>query len=1107
MPSAGTVTLLFTDLVGSTEILDQIGDDAAERLRRTHFRLLRDAVAANGGHEVKSLGDGLMVVFSSALDAVGCAVNMQQAVDHHNHWVAPLRGASNLPSLNVRIGLHAGEPIRDEEDYYGTPVVIAKRLCDEADGGQILASDLVRGLVASRGGFQFLAMGPMLLKGLAEPLQAYDIAWQPLSAPGFALPPQLETRPKSLFVGRDDELSVLRTAWDHVGQAKRRLVFIAGEPGIGKTRIATEFALDVHATGATVLYGRCDEEAIAPYRPFVEALRHYASNCSQEDFDAKLAPRGTELARLVPEVEQRMGVEVPPGGDLDGERYRLFEAVGLTLSAISESEPLVLLLDDLQWADRPTLLLLKHVIRSPESARLLVIGTYRDTDLHRGHRLSDVLGDLRREHLFERVLLRGLAEENVGAIVNGWTGASAPTEFTHAVHAETEGNPFFVEEVMRHLQETGAIGPGKYQFAPEAGIPEGLREVIGRRLSRLSAECNRVLQFGSVFGRDFQFEPLMKVTGLAADELLDALDEAVEAQVIRETPNVVGHYSFGHAVIRQALYSELTTTRRVRLHRIAGDALSQVYGAENEDRFGEYARHYFESAVSGTVDEAIYYSRRAGECALAKVAYEEAIDHFERALHVVEDHEAELPARARLDLLLALGDAQRRAGEPREAMPTLERAAQIARELGDGVAVAQAAVGYEEAFLQTGTRRSAGDAAMVLIAEGLDLVGEGTPELRARLLAARARAQYFGGQVKESVAVSELAMQVARASGDRGALLAALNSRRITIWGPYDLDERLAVAEEFVKLAEEVGHLESALEGRKWLITALIERGDIEAAEEEVERYARGADMLQQPWFLYYTPLLRAMIATLHGNFSDAERLSLDAMAIGREAQSGAAVFQHWSQMMILRWFQGRLDEMEQAAAMLREHFSPVAGNPATIYVERGDFERARDHWNQLTALGFETFPRDYIWSGTLAYWSVACHRLKDKERAREMHELLRHMEGQFVVAAAAVFCLGSASRFLALLSETFGDLDEAARLYEDALAGNERLRAWPSLAVTQLEYACMLQSRGREEDRAKALGLLERARAAAETMGMAGIADQAAEALADARAARVAGS
>ena len=1094
MASAGTVTLLFTDLVGSTEIMDQIGDDAAERLRRTHFRLLREAVAANGGHEVKSLGDGLMVVFNSALDAVGCAIAMQQAVEHHNHWVAPLRGGQATPSLEVRIGLHAGEPIRDEEDYYGTPVVIAKRLCDEADGGQILASDLVRGLIASRGGFQFLAMGPMLLKGLTEPLQAYDVAWQPLSAPGFALPPPLETNPKSMFVGRDDDLRVLQAAWEDVTGGKRRLVFVAGEPGIGKTRLATEFALDVHTTGSTVLYGRCDEEAIAPYRPFVEALRHYVNACPVDDLVEKLGPRAAELCRLVPEIEKRLGI-VPDAvsSDSDGERYRLFEAVAVTLAAISESDPLVLLLDDLQWADRPTLLLLKHIVRAPEPARLLIIGTYRDTDLHRGHRLSDILGDLRRERLFERVLLRGLAEENVGSIVNAWTGAAVPPEFTHAVHAETEGNPFFVEEVLRHLQETGAIAPGRYEFGPDAGLPEGLREVIGRRLSRLSAECNRALSFASIFGRDFHFEPLMAITGLGAEELLDALDEAVEAQVIREVSDAVGRYSFGHAVIRQALYGELTTTRRVRLHRLAGDSLAAIYGADAEDHYAELARHYFEAAVAGSAEQAITYSRKAGECAIGKVAWEEAIDHFERALHVIDDHESEVDARSRFELLLALGDAQRRAGEPREALPTLERAAAAARSLGDGPGVAQAAIAYEEAFLQTGARRSPDDVAMSLISESLAALSEERPELRARLLAARARDQYFGGDVTQSNEVSELAVQVARDSGDRGALLAALNARRITIWGPDDLPERLAVATEFVQLAEKAGHLESGLEGRKWLITALIESGEIDRAEAEIERYARDADLLQQPWFLYYAPILRSTIATLHGEFAEAERQSLRAMAIGREAQSGAAVFQHWGQMLVLRWQEGRLDEMEQLAQMLREHYSAVIGNPATVYAERGELDRARRDWERMAATEFEALPRDYLWQGIFAYWSVACHRVGDAERARMMLDSGRHLAGQFIVGGASIYSLGAASRYLALLADTSGLLDEAERLHEEAIAGNERTRAWPFLAASQLDYARMLIRRGERE---RAMPLLEGARASAETLGMLRIAADATTAL-----------
>lgn len=1103
MASAGTVTLLFTDLVGSTEILDQLGDDAAERLRRTHFRLLREAVAANGGHEVKSLGDGLMVVFNSALDAVGCAVGMQQAVDHHNQWVAPLRGANSMPSLNVRIGLHAGEPIRDEEDYYGTPVVIAKRLCDEAEGGQILASDLVRGLVASRGGYQFLAMGPMLLKGLAEPLQAYDIAWQPLSAPGFALPIAIETRPKSGFVGREQELSVLQSAWQDASEGNRRLVVVAGEPGIGKTRLATEFALELHGTGSTVLYGRCDEEAILAYRPFIEALRHYVNVCPAEDLAAQLGPGAAEIARLIPEVEKKLGITPHAAqGDSDGERYRLFEAVAGVLAGISQAEPLIVILDDLQWADRPTLLLLKHLVRSPEHARLLLLGTYRDTDLHRGHRLAEVLGDLRRERLFDRILLHGLDEQSVCDIVNAWAGAPVPQEFTHAIYVETEGNPFFVEEVMRHLQETGALAPGRYEFAASTAIPEGLREVIGRRLSRLSSQCNKVLAYASVFGRDFQFEPLMRVTGLSAEDLLDALDEAVEAQVIRETPDIVGHYSFGHALIRQALYSELTTTRRVRLHRMAGEALVASYAQDDEEHLPELARHFFEAAAGGSYDEAVTYSRRAGECCLRKVAYEEAIDHFDRALHVLDDHDESVRDSRRLDLLLLLGDAQRRAGEPREAMATFERAAGVARDAGTGEGLARVAIGYEEAFMQTGARRGPNDLATALLDEATASIADVEPGLRARLLAARARTQYFFAQVEESRALSEQAVQLARDSGDRGALLAALNVRRLTIWGPYDLHERLAVAREFVQLAEEVGNLEPTLEGRKWLVTALLESGDVDGAEAEIARYAADAQALQQPWFLYYTPLMRCMMTTLHGQFEEAEAYSLEAMSIGREAQSGAAVFQHWSQMIVLSWQQGRLSEMEQATLMLRDHYSAVAGNPVIAYAEQGKLDQAREAWEELAAIGFANIPRDYIWSGLVAYWCIACQRLGDRARAAELYELIRHLEGQFIVAGAAVFALGPASYYIALLAETCGHEDDASRLYEDAIASAERAAAWPSMAMSQLDYARMLLKRGAEDDQRRARVLLERAGALAETLGMVSVADQASAALDEARGA-----
>jgi tetratricopeptide (TPR) repeat protein len=602
-----------------------------------------------------------------------------------------------------------------------------------------------------------------------------------------------------------------------------------------------------------------------------------------------------------------------------------------------------------------------------------------------------------------------------------------------------------------------------------------------------------------VFGRDFQFEPLMRVTGLGSDELLDALDEAVEAQVIREVANTVGRYSFAHAVIRQALYSELSTARRVRLHRLAGEALAAAYGADAEDRYAELARHFIEAAVAGGVDEAIRYSRLAAECALRKVAYEEAIEHFQRTLHVIEEHEEEVPPGTRMGLLLALGDAQRSAGEPREALPTFEMAAQVARAAGAGPELARAAIGHEESFLQTGARRSMDDTSTTLINEALTAIGESDAALRAQLLAARARGQYFGGAVAESNQVSEEAVEVARASGDRRALLAALNARRLTIWGPHDLGERLAVAREFVALAEEAGQLEAALEGRKWLITALLESGDAEEAEAEVERYAHGAEALQQPWFLYYTPLLRSMLATLHGRFEEGERLSLEAMRIGREAQSGASVFQHWIQTIIIGWHQGRWEEMEQAGTMLREHYSPLAGNLATVYVIRGDLDRAAVEWEDLRRFGFENFPRDYLWTGVVAYWAVACYGLHDVESARTLYGLMRHLEGQCVVGGAGVFCLGAASYFISLLADVIGDHEEALRLLEAAERENERVRAWPMLVFTRLQLARRLLADD-AAPRDRALALLEQGRTMAVEIGMTRAAAEAAGLMAELR-------
>ena len=467
-------------------------------------------------------------------------------------------------------------------------MVVAQRLCDSATGGQILASQLVRGLVGSRGGHTFRSVGPLQLKGFAEPVEAYAVDWTPrVDRPAedrqagqerltpVPLPPLLGSAEHTTFVGRKTELAQLQRVWEQVRLGEQRLFLLAGEPGVGKTRLAAEFAVAVHAQGATVLFGRCDEDAVISYQPFVEALRHYLASLAPHELqatDPELADVIPEAVALIPELAERAPDFPPlPTEESEGARYRLFEAMTSLLARAAQLQPVVLLLDDLHWADKQTARLLKHIVRSGRKAPLLILGTYREAEVAPGDALVEMLADLRRDRAFEKLSLLGLDEEDAGALIGERAGRDAPPAFIRAVHERTEGNPFFTEEVLRYLAETGAIHQSDGRLTTklavaQLGIPEGVKEVVGHRLARLSEECNSVLTIASVIGREFGIDALERASGLALERLLELLEEAVAAHVVAELPSVDGHYMFAHPLIYEALYDELTTTRRVRLH-------------------------------------------------------------------------------------------------------------------------------------------------------------------------------------------------------------------------------------------------------------------------------------------------------------------------------------------------------------------------------------------------------------------------------------------------------------------------------------------------------------------------------------------------------------
>lgn len=702
MAEPGTVTLLFTDLVGSTELLQRLGDDDGERVRRILFRLLREAVDAQRGREVKNLGDGLMVAFPSARDAIRCATTMQRAVHRHNQ-----REGSTV--LSVRVGVEVGEPVRQEDDYFGTPVVVAKRLCDAARGGQILVSDLVRRLVGTRGDFSFRDAGPVELKGLREPVAAWVVEWDTGERPELpeleltgrpvrpaALPPLVARSSTTPLVDREREMAGLRGSWQRAQDGDTRLVLLAGEPGIGKTRLAAEMSREALEDGGLVLYGRCDEESVVPYQPFVEVLHQLMKTGWVSD--VVTPAHRVELARFLPELAERLPRARAQAPDLEADRYQLFAAVAAVLDAASRSRSVLLVLDDLHWASKATLLLLRYLVTSATPSAVLLLGTYRDVELSRSHPLSDLLAALRREKLCDVLRVRGLSADEVTALVETRTGRSLQAEarvLTDALWRGTDGNPFFIVEILRHLDETGRLSmvdgslPARRPDVFSLDMPEGIRDIIGRRLSRLTETSNVVLASAAVLGREFEFDVLARMTDLAEDALLSAVEEALRARLVVEIDDRSSStYAFTHALVREALLAELSRARRERLHLRAARALEAVAAGRPDPPVAALAQHYRLAGTAAPPDKALDYSIRAGDAAARALAWEEAAIHWRAGLELLEGLRSEPQQRA--ELLERLADLMYVAGfDLAQGIDFGERALALYCELGQAESAAR----------------------------------------------------------------------------------------------------------------------------------------------------------------------------------------------------------------------------------------------------------------------------------------------------------------------------------------------------------------------------------------------------------------------------------
>ena len=480
------------------------------------------------------------------------------------------------------------------------------------------------------------------------------------------------------LVGRDAQLERMRCQWQDARAGHRQVVVLVGEPGIGKTRLAAEFCRGAYQDGALVLLGRCYEDSLVPYQSVVEALRQYVSQNPPEALRLTVARHQATLARLLPELADSAVPTVPSSTTEppDREQFMLFDAVASVLRSAAEDRPLILVLDDLHWGDAPTLLLLRHVVRATERAPLLILGTYRDTEVDEAHPLAQALAELRHARVLEALRLEGLGEEEVAAMVSSQSGRTAPVAVVRAIVDRTHGNPFFVEELLREVAAEADFA------AALTRIPDSVKDLLVRRLRRLDDGCRRLLTIAAVAGREFALDVIQTVAGATAEEVAASLEQAVAAQVIQEPS--IGHYSFGHALIQETIYDRLSLTRRAQLHRRIGEALESALADQPDEQTGPLAYHF---SAAGNVAKAYEYHSRAGAAAQVVCAIEPALAHFTEALaaasrlNLVASREPAVRV-----LLLGRGRLRWRSGDLAGAGEDLEAALDAARRAGDRAA-------------------------------------------------------------------------------------------------------------------------------------------------------------------------------------------------------------------------------------------------------------------------------------------------------------------------------------------------------------------------------------------------------------------------------------
>ncbi len=1054
-----TMTVVFTDLVSSTAWRTSVGADVADARTAELERASRRIVEASGGTVVKSVGDGVMAAFVSATAAVEAASGLRELARR-----LPIGDGPDC----LRVGVSSGDLLREGDDWLGTAAIEAARLCAEAAGGTILVADTTAGLIRGQTRARLQPIGRRLLRGFVTPIEVAELLDVELDGP--RLPSALARAAETTLVGRAAELEHLLAELAAVGAGAARNLLLLGEPGIGKTRLAAALASAGARQGFEVLHGRCDEGLGAPYQPLVEAFEPWLAAHRGGARDA-LTERPALATLLTDLVQPALASPDGPASDPEVQRWQLFEDVAALVGDVAGERPVLLVVDDLQWAEPSARALLGHLARR-EVGGLFLVATVRPDPAAPDP--THLLGDLGTARSVHVVRLDGLADAEVAALVSAHASGDPPNELVRRLRDETDGNPFFLHALLDHLDEVAFVRErsGAWITPTEldaVGIPDGVRAVVHRRLAILDGPTRRVLEVAAVSGLAFAEQTITDVLEAEVDGTVSALDAAVAAGLVREEGP--GRFAFVHALVQHTLTDGLSQTARARLHWRIAEALER---STRTHAIGTIATHYAAGRAIGSAETVLRTSEAAGEESMRRLAFDEAAGHFRIALAALDELPADPDVRYRL--LTALGGAWNARATGDVGDEVWLEAAELARRAGDPVRLHAAILGYLYMI-----RVSPPEPLSRMIDALLDLVEPTDSALRATALGMRAMA-WIGGDLSRSTTgdaqLADEAVAMARRVGDVSALALTLRARtNLMESSGTNAAAMLDSGRELVALRQAHGRIPNLDTGAEWrdVARALIRCGRAADADEYVRRARDDATATGERLMINAAVVIESALAAARGQFAESRRLATEAAQIsGRAGRLDTLRF--GAQIVAVMMEEGQLDDVIPLLRRVDSYDIVAPEWLAMLASALADAGQRAEAAAVLDGIDLEVVFNTPRFGKPVAvrYLAESCRLLDDRRLAEALLPLLEPWSGQILLVSPGSSIDGAADRSLAHVRAVLGRWGEADTYYA-AAARLERTAGFPPhLARTEYWHARSLLERDAPGDRHRASALLD---------------------------------